>query len=162
MNKWIVCCILTLASASVLAHDAPRKSVAQHHSHKTIKKTSHTGKTNDATNNAAKVQFIKKLYQEAKKPNGLNNVVLEKYASPSLKRAMQREEEPRCLTYDIVWHTIDPNVHVPVTVSVEKDGRVKASFVQEGKRLGVMYTLYCKDNQCKIADVDHLKKCLTR
>lgn len=164
MNKLIVCCILTLASASVWANGAPRKAVAhQAATQKTIKKTSETGQTAHANeHHVAKVQFIKKLYREAKKPNGLNNLVLEKYASPSLKRAIQSEEEPRCLTYDIVWRTPDPNVNAPVTINAEKDGKIKASFVQDGKRLNVLYTLYCKDNQCKIADVDNLKKCLTK
>lgn len=97
-------------------------------------------------NNQQKVALIKKAYQEANQ--GIDWVtIFMKYGDKSLKNHIQNREYCEA---DAMWDNQDPQYPTKVTVSMAKNGQVKATFKQYGSHSTVYYDVTCQGNTCKI------------
>ena len=107
---------------------------------------------------AMKIDTVAKMYQQDMNNEGMDNpVVLQQYANPDLKAAMQREQDyfakaqTSChVGYDVLWNSQDPDYAQDKQFSVTTRGLVQVSLAHGHD---VYYELACDNSACQVADV---------
>ena len=107
---------------------------------------------------AMKIDTVANMYQQDVNNQGMDNpVVLQQYANPELRAAMQREQDyfakakTSChVGYDVLWNSQDPDYAQDKQFSVTTTGLVQVSLAHGHK---VYYELSCDNSVCQVVDV---------
>lgn len=112
-----------------------------------------------ASANDAGVTLVQKMYQEARHSSGID--VVQKYADAGLRKALRSQNDDNlCIDSDPMWGNQDPDTDAKVNVRSAGKGKVRASFLQYGRRTNVTYTVNCSGSSCKISNVGRMKQAL--